>query len=67
MTIVTTILLGVIYPLVVTGMAQVIFPHKANGQLITRNGKLIGSQHHRPGFHGANLLSLPSVCRWHGI
>jgi K+-transporting ATPase ATPase C chain len=43
MTIVTTILLGIIYPLVVTGIAQVIFPHKANGQLITQTGKLIGS------------------------
>lgn len=44
MTIVTTVLLGVIYPLVVTGIAQVIFPRKANGQLITQNGKLIGSR-----------------------
>jgi len=43
MTIVTTVLLGIIYPLVVTGIAQVIFPHKANGQLISQNGKLIGS------------------------
>ena len=43
MTIVTTVLLGIIYPLVVTGIAQVIFPKKANGQLINQNGKLIGS------------------------
>ena len=43
MTIVTTLLLGIIYPLVVTGIAQVIFPRKANGQLISQNGKLIGS------------------------
>jgi len=43
MTIVTTILLGIVYPLVVTGIAQVLFPHKANGQLISQNGKLIGS------------------------
>lgn len=43
MTIVTTVLLGLIYPLVVTGIAQVIFPHKANGQLITKDGKVVGS------------------------
>ena len=43
-TIVTTVLLGVIYPLVVTGLAQVIFPDKANGQLIERDGKVIGSR-----------------------
>lgn len=44
MTIVTTLLLGVAYPLVVTGLAQVLFPDKANGQLIERNGKMIGSR-----------------------
>ena len=44
MTIVTTVLLGLIYPLVVTGVAQVIFRDKANGQLIERNGQVIGSR-----------------------
>ena len=45
MTIATTVLLGLIYPLVVTGLAQVIFPDKANGQLIQRaDGTLIGSR-----------------------
>jgi len=44
MTIVTTILLGIIYPLVVTGLAQVLFKDKANGQLIVRNGQVIGSR-----------------------
>jgi potassium-transporting ATPase KdpC subunit len=44
MTIATTILLGVIYPLVITGLAQLIFHDKANGQIITRNGEAIGSR-----------------------
>jgi K+-transporting ATPase ATPase C chain len=44
MTIVTTLLLGVAYPLLVTGLAQALFPEKANGQLIVRHGKVIGSR-----------------------
>jgi K+-transporting ATPase ATPase C chain len=64
MTIATTILLGVIYPLVVVGLAQAIFPKKANGQLIHRAGKVVGSSiigqgftspgyfHPRPSFAG---------------
>lgn len=44
MTIATTVLLGLIYPLVVTGLAQVLFRDKANGQLISRDGQMIGSR-----------------------
>jgi K+-transporting ATPase ATPase C chain len=44
MTIVTTVLLGLVYPLVVTGLAQVLFKDKANGQLITKNGDIVGSR-----------------------
>lgn len=43
-TIVTTVLFGVIYPLLVTGLAQLVFPYRANGQLMERNGKVIGSR-----------------------
>ena len=64
MTIATTILLGIIYPLVVTGLAQLMFPKQANGQLIHKDGKTIGSSiigqsfsspayfHPRPSFAG---------------
>ena len=64
MTVATTILLGIIYPLVVTGLAQLIFPHQAKGQLIQKNGKVIASSiiaqgfsspgyfHPRPSFAG---------------
>lgn len=56
MTVVTTILLGIIYPLVVTGLAQMIFPDKANGQLITRDGKVIGSKILAQPFTGAGYF-----------
>lgn len=39
-----TILLGVVYPLAITGISQVAFPHKANGSLVTSGGKVIGSE-----------------------
>src|SRR6185503_3725498 len=56
MTIVTIVLLGLIYPLVVTGLAQIIFPDRANGQLIRRadstviGSRLIGQPFSSPGY-----------------
>jgi len=64
MTLATTILLGIVYPLLVTGLAQLIFPRQANGQLIAVNGQSVGSRiigqsfnspgyfHSRPSFAG---------------
>lgn len=43
MTIVSIVLLGMLYPLVMTGIAQVLFPRQANGSLVTVNGKIVGS------------------------
>ena len=62
MTIVTTVLLGIIYPLIVTGLAQVLFRDKANGQLIVRNGQIVGSRIIGQAFTGPGYLhSRPSA------
>ena len=53
MTVATTILLGLIYPLVITGLAQVLFRDKANGQIISRNGVTVGSRIIAQPFTGA--------------
>ncbi len=44
MTIATMLLTGLVYPLIVTGLSQAIFHDRANGQLITRNGQIVGSK-----------------------
>jgi K+-transporting ATPase ATPase C chain len=62
MTIATTILLGIVYPLVVTGIAQILFPKQANGQLIQKGKKTVGSRIIGQGFSGASYFhSRPSA------
>ncbi len=39
-----TVLTGIMYPLVVTGIAQILFPHQANGSVITKDSKPVGSE-----------------------
>jgi K+-transporting ATPase ATPase C chain len=61
-TLVTTILFGVIYPLAVTGMSQVFFRDRANGQLIETNGKITGSRIIGQAFTGPSYFhSRPSA------
>lgn len=58
MIVIMTLLLGIIYPLLVTGIAQLLFPRQANGSIIYHKGKAVGSEligqpFSRPGyFHG---------------
>src|SRR5438477_4513733 len=62
MTVATTILSGLLYPHTVTGLAQVTFPQKSNGQLILRHGKVVGSAIIGQGFSGpAYFHSRPSA------
>jgi potassium-transporting ATPase KdpC subunit len=62
MTVATTILLGIIYPLVVTALAQLIFPRQANGQLIEKAGITVGSRIIGQGFAGPGYFhSRPSA------
>src|ERR1700685_598102 len=62
MTIATTVLLGLLYPLLVTGLAQLIFPKQVNGQLIQRDGVGVGLRIMRQPFSGPGYFhSRPSA------
>jgi potassium-transporting ATPase KdpC subunit len=62
MTVATTVLFGLVYPLIVTALAQLIFPHKADGQLILKNGTVVGSGLIGQGFSGPEYFhSRPSA------
>ncbi len=63
-TIVSIVLLGLVYPLAMTAMAQVLFPRQANGSLVTVNGKVVGLGDHRSVVDEAAVLPRASVgCR----
>ena len=63
MIIVMTVITGLIYPLGMTAIAQVVFPDKANGQLIGREGKIVGSRIIGQPFSSPELAQVPPVNR----
>ena len=56
MTLVTAVLLGLIYPLAITGIAQVVFPGAADGSLVKVDGRVVGSSLIAQGFTGAGYF-----------
>src|SRR5512141_1083974 len=56
MAVVTLVLTGLAYPLLVTGVAQAAFPHRANGSLLVRDGRVVGSELIAQGFKKAGYF-----------
>jgi K+-transporting ATPase ATPase C chain len=62
MTLATLVLTGLAYPLLMTGVAQVLFPHRANGSLVTVDGRVVGSELIGQGFKSPGYFqSRPSA------
>ena len=65
MLLILIVITGVIYPLVVTGIAQVVFPHQANGSLIDIDGKTYGSELIGQQFDDPKYFSNRDLLNWY--
>ena len=61
---VMTILTGIVYPLLMTGVAQLSFPSKANGSLVMKDGKIVGSELIGQKFDSTYLFLVKTFSYW---